>query len=500
MGQERCIRRPLVGTAIAVSTGMLAASMELISFRGLFITALVTAGAAVMLRKTRLSALLVLLTVFSVAACRYVLALPGERSVADPAELTGPSEGYVSGLPRFHIYDSGEEGTSSFTFRLLDPELSEEEIDVLVHHAPRDFSVMIGDRIALAGRIQQKEFPGRNAMEMHVSYEDVRVVDGAEKWSLRRIGELWRQSVTPHLEAGLEGKPEQASVLKALVLGYRQDIPTETIDRFKRTGSMHIFAISGLHVGIVGFLLALVLLVLGVPRDKLGLVLIPILGMYVVSTGMKSSALRALLMAVVFLLAPLFRRKADIPTSVAAAAIILLMFQPLEILSPGFIFSFAVVIFLVMAFSAVPKRWIQGSWIKGYTVSLLITSLAAGAVAIPLSALFFGTFSPIALVGNLAVVPLTFCIVLCGWLSLLLPVASTVFNSAACLFIDLLLGSVRLLDRIPGSSCKVDPPSMLSVLMWYAGLAALFTHCRTRSAKQMAYAVMALGVFLGVLG
>ena len=71
-----------------------------------------------------------------------------------------------------------------------------------------------------------------------------------------------------------------------------------------------------------------------------------------------------MVMAGVFLLAPLFRRKPDIPNSVAFAALLLLMINPAQLQSAGFVFSFGVVIFIVMIFSAVPRQWLQGKWIK----------------------------------------------------------------------------------------------------------------------------------------
>lgn len=298
----------------------------------------------------------------------------------------------------------------------------------------------------------------------------------------------------------MDALPLQEAVLKALVLGYRKEMPGEIMNVFRRTGTLHIFAISGLHVGIVGFLLVLVLKTLGVPRDKFGVLLIPLLAFYVISTGMKSSAIRALLMASVFMLAPLFRRKPDIPSSVSIAATLLLIFQPLEILSVGFIYSFTVVAFLVMVFSAVPKGWIRGPWIKVYPVSLVVTSIAAGLASVPLTALYFGMFSPVALIGNLIVVPLTFCIVLCGWLSILLPILSEIFNLAAAVFIDLLLGGVQWIDRIPGSSFTVEPPPLLAVLLWYANLIALFTYCSKSKQRQWAVSGALFAVLLAVLG
>uniref|UniRef100_UPI00356B368F ComEC/Rec2 family competence protein n=1 Tax=Pontiella sp. TaxID=2837462 RepID=UPI00356B368F len=303
-------------------------------------------------------------------------------------------------------------------------------------------------------------------------------------------GRAWREAAAARLEVDIETLPLQQAVLKALVLGYRKEMPQETIAKFRRTGSVHIFAISGLHVGIVGLLLMLVLKTVGIPRDWLGIWLIPLLLVYVVSTGMKSSALRALAMAAVFLLAPRFRRKPDIPSSVALAATLLLLASPFELMSAGFVFSFTVVIFIVMVYTKVPKRWLQGPWLWSYAKSLAVTSAAAGLASVPVAALYFGTFAPVAMLGNLVVVPLTFCIVLSGWLSILLPVASGIFNHAAVVFINLLLISVDGMDRIPGSCWNVRPPPLIAVFLWYASFVYLFAHA-SRNRQRWAAAVCA---------
>ncbi|WP_372794831.1 ComEC/Rec2 family competence protein [Pontiella sp.] len=506
------VRRPLVGVAIAASAGMLLAAGGLVPAFLFFILALLCVVWAAVCRNAPRANLPVFCCVALIAACRYMAALPNaapdavEHRTAELGNRRVQLVGTVAGVPRFYAYERNAQGTCAFVFQCREIGVSNHwksasgAVEVRIHSAPENHPFEIGDRLELRGVLSVRDFPGRHALELQTEYAGGSLLRKTRWPALRTVGETWRSFVAPRLEQGIAHLPVQVSVLKALVLGYRSEVPNETLAAFRRTGSMHIFAISGLHVGIVGLLLALALKFTGVTRDKMGLILIPVLGLYVVSTGMKSSALRALLMAVVYLVAPLFRRKPDIPTSVAVAALVLLFFQPLEILEPGFIFSFTVVIFLVMAFGVIPQRWVQGPWLRRYTVSLVVTSVAAGTVALPMAALFFGNFSPVALIGNLVVVPLTFCIVLCGWLSILLTPASAVFNAAAVVFIDLLLGGVGLLDRLPGSSFRVQSPPVLAVLLWYAGLIALFTHARRPHRKWAAAGVSVLGLLLALFG
>ncbi|MBN2162183.1 MAG: ComEC/Rec2 family competence protein [Pontiellaceae bacterium] len=352
-------------------------------------------------------------------------------------------------------------------------------------------SAEYGQRVWLWGQLQSRNYRNQNPIGMKVPQGRFCRPLSPPRFSMTEWVQSWRRSAGERLQQGISNRPLQLSILRSLILGYRNEIPSETYACFQRTGSLHIFAISGLHVGIIGLLLAIVLKSIGVPRDWFGVWLIPLLLAYVAATGMKASALRAAVMAGVFLLAPLFRRKPDIPSSVAFAAIFLLLLNPHEMDSAGFIFSFVVVSFIVMVYAAIPEHWLTGGGVRRYSLSLLITSIAASLASMPVTAYYFGRFSPIALVGNLIVVPLTFCTVLSGWLSILFPWAATIFNHASLVFINLMLWGIGFLDRIPGSSFAVEAPPVISIAIWYGSLILFLVHARTW--RQRMYALSGAG-------
>ena len=111
-------------------------------------------------------------------------------------------------------------------------------------------------------------------------------LSGPPRYSPVVRGQRLREAAAQTLSNGIGKHPGQLAVYKALLLGYRKAIPPEIHQRFKRTGTLHIFAISGLHVGIVGLLITVVLKTIGIPRDRWGLLLLPLLLGYVMDTGM----------------------------------------------------------------------------------------------------------------------------------------------------------------------------------------------------------------------
>ncbi|MDF7825603.1 ComEC/Rec2 family competence protein [Pontiellaceae bacterium B12227] len=501
----------MIGIAIAIVMGMLLASGRLISPSWLFISSVLSVLSSLILLNRPASSVLVYVSIALTAACRFEVVWPSIRpdSIDHVDTIQGQQVeciGQVNVFPEFHGYKSDISGIWFFSCSVDALRISNGwnsasgKIDLRIFGNSDDIPVGYGDKVNLRGVIKKNIFPSENRCQMLLKESDLQILEHAGGWSVVQWGHLWRNSVAVRLEPGIENLPVHEAVLKALVLGYRKEMPAQIMNIFRRTGSLHIFAISGLHVGIVGFLLILLLKMLGVPRDKFGLLLVPLLSFYVISTGMKSSALRALLMAAIFILGPLFRRKPDIPSSVAIAAIILLIFQPLEILSVGFIFSFTVVIFLVMGFATIPKAWVKGAWLKVYIISLIITSVVAGLASAPLTMLYFGMFSPVALIGNLVVVPLTFFIVLCGWVSIIFPMLSCTFNQAAVIFIDLMLGTVSWLDGLPGGSFMVDPPPLVSIVLWYTSLIAFLIDGPGFRHRRIAAAGAVVAILLAMIG
>ncbi len=299
------------------------------------------------------------------------------------------------------------------------------------------------------------------------------------------------------------GMPEEApsvALSRALVLGYRQDVPHPVYEAFARTGTLHILALSGLHVGIIVLLLIVVLKAGGLTRPCWALVFIPFLTLYVLGTGAAASTIRAALMAVLFYSAYTVRRQPDAPTSLAAAALAILVVAPWQLFNLGFILSFVVVAGLIGLYPWF-NRWFRGvaaadpwadpenAWWSGRLRDgwqrigdLGMISLAAWLASLPIIANAFHLISPIALLVNLLMVPLAFLVLFTACLSLIAgavtPIFSELFNQANSIMGGALLETVRLSSRLPVSHVYVAPWPWYLVVAWYAALIAWRTGTR----------------------
>ena len=324
-----------------------------------------------------------------------------------------------------------------------------------------------------------------------------------------------RRLAAEALRQGLEDRPDRYGVVHALLLGYRAHLPSDVLQAFRRTGTMHVFAISGLHVGIICAVLVFVINLLRVPRTCRVLALAPVILLYAFMTGARASAVRAGVMAVTYLAASFVGRKGDSWSALALSAILILAWRPDQLQDPGFIFSFTAVagiLTFVPLFEAGLQRYLLVDPFRakdegiGVVPSVLLwagrlmaVSIAAWLSTTPLSLYYFGRFAPVALLANVIVLPLAFLIVITGALSLLAAATgglswATLFNQANYAYVGGLTGGMRLLERIPGAYVENLRVSLPVVLTWYVLLFGSAFWLRRRFAKQDTGTVLDLGL------
>lgn len=211
----------------------------------------------------------------------------------------------------------------------------------------------------------------------------------------------WRERLRERLQSQ---RLIHGGVISALALGDAAAIPEQESERFRRTGTLHLLVISGLHVGIVtgiGFFLGRGLgLLLGLSARGAGVALaLAFAASYVVLAGAGLSLLRAFAMSAASLAVFASGRSSSPATTFSYALALLLAIDPLAPLAPGFWLSFGAVAVLLGFFSPRPR---PRSWV----VSALVAQLVIVGAFAPASVGFTGLVHPLSLVVNMAVVPL----------------------------------------------------------------------------------------------
>jgi len=332
-------------------------------------------------------------------------------------------------------------------------------------------------------------------------------------WDWRPLADRARASASRRLALGIESWPVAPVLIQAMLLGTRSAIPREMNAVFRNSGTIHVFAISGLGIGIVAAVIATALALLGVPRPRWGLSLIPLLTGYTLLTGASPSAMRACLMAAFYFGAPLLGRKPDLWAALAAAAIAQLAWEPRDLFNLSFLLSYTVMAGLVLLCPPLSRLFrhalgvesaatkeallrlsrrlaLRGQPFAGnvwavraamwrhtarvHLADTLAMGIAAWVASVPLTAFYFERFIPGGILANLVVVPASFLIVIAGALavaaSFFLPVAADIFNHAAAACTAVMIEASRLTVLLPGASIRVPAPPVPLIAAWYAAM------------------------------
>jgi len=198
------------------------------------------------------------------------------------------------------------------------------------------------------------------------------------------------------------------SILSAVILGERSNISFPVWDIFLKVGTVHILAISGLHIAIVGFIFLLILKILRIPRTLRFLLVIFILIVYCILTESSSSVLRATLMGVILLGAKIFKRDTDIKDSLFLSGIFILIFWPLQIFSISFQLSFLSVLSIVLIFplikSSLPLFLYKNGLTRFFILNFCV-SVSSFLGIFPLVAYYFKIIPLVSILANIVIVP-----------------------------------------------------------------------------------------------
>lgn len=278
-----------------------------------------------------------------------------------------------------------------------------------------------------------------------------------------------RHELSERLELGLEHNRSLAGLNRAILLGEREHLSRRTKRLFVSAGTIHVFAVSGLHVMIVAWTLVYLLLFLRVPFRVAGLVALPILWGYVAVIGAPPSSVRAALMASFYFSAPLFWRRPDALVAWELTFLTVHVVHPENIANVGSLLSFTVMFAILLTARAarnLSSRW-QGA----------LVSLAAWGAGVPIAAHVFGRITPGGLLANLALIPAATVTVVSGVLGLLASFVSDSLaghlNNLSALFTEAMVAVSGFVAALPGANFVTRPWTYAECAAWYATMLLL---------------------------
>lgn len=320
---------------------------------------------------------------------------------------------------------------------------------------------------------------------------------------------------------------KNGATASAMVLGRKKGMDSEVKALYQGAGISHLLAISGLHLSLIGAGLFGLLKKVRLPVALSAGISTWILIVYAQLTGMGISTRRALVMFLLFLAAGLLKRTPDLPTSLAVAALLLLVPKPQRILDAGFQLSFSAVLGIAVMIPVLQDGWEDAApslrvtdGVAGWNIAraaiaracrLLRKNILAGLgitmTMLPFLLIHFYEWSPWSVLLNLAVIPLMGILLPC-LIGLQLVARLTAFihclelpQHLLCAAIEAIFSCYEQLCRfttaLPGSILHTGYPTWQALAVYTIGLIALaVSGKKLRPHLRLAAAVCLMGIFL----
>ncbi len=287
-----------------------------------------------------------------------------------------------------------------------------------------------------------------------------------------------REKVLSVLQKYIKGNKE-LGLAEALLIGYKDDLDKTLVQSYTNTGVVHIIAISGLHIGIIYWLLLQLLQPLQTKKKHKWikpLIIICSLWLFSLVAGGQPSVLRSAVMFTCIALGESFSRRTSILNSMALSAFLLLCYNPYWLWDVGFQLSYAAVLSIVIFMRPI-YEWITiQNKLLDFIWKLNAVTLSAQILTFPICIYYFHQFPNYFLVSNFVAVPLS-SIILVGEIFLCtifyFPVLATVFGNGLSWLIYIMNSFIENVEMLPFSVWNNLTIGIVQVILLYGAIAAI---------------------------
>lgn len=286
-----------------------------------------------------------------------------------------------------------------------------------------DLQAICGNTYYVSGQLSEpnnpqfpEAFDYREFLRRKQVYAQLRADSGEYRLLSRTIGiHTLAADVARAIESRIETLPERnrAALLISLITGDKRGVAREDRQHFAQTGTLHVLAVSGLHVGIVyGILFFLSARFFRRNHLAQALIMLFCVWAYALISGLAPSVFRAAFMFSLLTLGQVWNRRSKGLNTLAATAACMLCIEPRWLQDIGFLLSFSAVGGIMLFYSRIEQAWQPRSKALQYVWKMSAVSIAAQLGTLPITLYCFNSFPLWFLPANLLVIPIsTLCLV-----------------------------------------------------------------------------------------
>jgi len=299
-------------------------------------------------------------------------------------------------------------------------------------------------------------------------------------------------------------KDDALSIINALLLGQRQNIDKTIYNNYVNSGTIHILAVSGLHVGIILWILNFLfkpLLYFKYGNYLRPIILVSILWTFAIIAGLSPSVTRAVAMFSIISIAMHLKRPTNIYNTLVISAFVILLFKPTFLFEVGFQMSYLAVLGIVSVQPILYKLWKPKYLVTDKLWQIFTVTLAAQAGVVPISLFYFHQFPGLFFISNIVVIPFLGLILGFGLLIIALALMNILPDfivTAYSFVIDSLNAFIAWVAQFEDFLFRDIPFTILQVICSYFLIMALVQVYKYRNFKWVALSLVGVLCFQGV--
>ncbi len=336
--------------------------------------------------------------------------------------------------------------------------------------------------------------------QVYLTPNDFEALPGKKTSSFRQFIFNSRERVLEILRKYIKGEKE-TGLAEALLIGYKDDLDQALVQSYTNTGVVHIIAISGLHLGLIYWLLALLLRPLQKNKKWRWLhpvLIITCLWLFSFLAGAQPSVLRSALMFSFIVIGDSFSRRSFSYNTLAVSAFLLLCINPFWLWDVGFQLSYAAVLSIIVFLQPVYNWLYIKNKLLDFVWKLNAVTIAAQVLTLPLSIYHFHQFPLLFLFSNFLAVPLSSLILigeilLCG-IAFISPVAHLLGDLLSWL-IRIMNTYIERVEFIPFSLWDGLQVTAIQTILLFISIAAISYWLLNKAKPGLVAGLMALALF-----
>lgn len=288
-----------------------------------------------------------------------------------------------------------------------------------------------------------------------------------------------RESLVNRYREYLSG--DELAILSAMTLGDKSALQTHVRDIFSQTGTSHVLALSGLHLGLLFSLFHII--ILKYCRRRWAYIFFSIVGIclmwsFALLAGLPKSLIRATLMFSMVQICRIFSQRSSSLNNLSFAALVILLFSPNALFDVGFQLSCLSVFFILLIIPHLrPPVWVTRYKILDVIFNLITVPLCAQLCTAPLVGYYFHTFPVYGLLANFIAVPLAYILLGVSAIFLTLPLLQSILGPVLSHVSNLLYQGLVWVSSLPFASLQWYP-SVWTVISLYLLVLLLYLYSR----------------------